>query len=58
MKPHGLVAVDRNGEFAFTARCSCGHESAGPNLLTAEKRHDIHAQIQAARAALEGGDDA
>lgn len=53
MTGHELTAVDRISDFTFAALCECGHEATGPNPETARKRHDIHAQIQHARAALE-----
>lgn len=52
---HDLTSVEREREFLYVAKCECGHESKAPNPDTARKRHDIHASIYHARAALEEG---
>ncbi len=57
MNGHGFVETVRFREYVFEARCECGHTSEGPNPDTARKRHDIHAAIQEARAALEEGSE-
>lgn len=49
---HEIVETVRVRDHVFAARCSCGHESEGPNPDTARKRHGIHAAIQDARATL------
>ena len=55
---HDIVRMERLREFAHVAHCECGYRAEGPNLLTAQARHEQHQHIQEARAALEKAKEA